>query len=380
MINVGTLLDACGISYTEKQLKKLDRLFNHLVKGNIFKNFPGIGSKDNSYKDLSPHFKSLKVYFTENKEKDSLSDNNCSKYFEPETENNIVIKEEILEENVLEIKEEFDPLTTFETVENYKYISDNTYEEYIQDQNTENENHNSTFIRGNEDFKQISKNTKEGKKKKKKLKRIRPALNIGNKCRYCKEDFSDKPQLRTHISEVHNLYPCTLCERKCASEKLLNNHFLLQHRNRKYNCCACDMSFKSVTKINLHMKQDHGKILEYFCARCDEKFRLSTKLVLHIHKVHENEKVYQCEHCDKKFLIPGKLSYHIMHNHLIIKPFFCEKCGKSFPFSYPLKEHIAIHHNKGKFYTEGADKFSNFQKTYLPNLYPELLIPITDTY
>ena len=128
------------------------------------------------------------------------------------------------------------------------------------------------------------------------------------------------------------------------------------------------------------MKQDHGKILEYFCARCDEKFRLSTKLVLHMHSVHENDKVYQCEHCDMKFLIPGKLSYHIRHSHLKIKPFFCEKCGKSFPFSYPLKEHIAIHHNKGKFYSEGADKFSNFQKTYLPNLYPELLIPITDTY
>ena len=159
MINIGTLLDACGISYTAKQLKKLDRLFNHLVKGNIFKNFPGIGSKDNSYKDLSPHFKSLKVYFIENKEKESLSENNCSKYFEPETENNVVIKEEILEESVLEIKDEFDPLTTLETFENCEYISDTTYEEY--NQKTENEDHNSTLISDtiNKDFKQLSKNT-----------------------------------------------------------------------------------------------------------------------------------------------------------------------------------------------------------------------------
>ena len=348
MINIGTLLDACGISYTSKQLKKLDRLFNHLIKGHIFKNFPGIGSKENSYKDLSPHFKSLKVYFIENKEKDS--ENDCSEYIEPKTENNLWIKEETLEESVLEIKDEFDPLTTLETVENYKYVSDTTYEGYSQ--NTENEDHNSTFINdtGNEDFKQISKNTKEGFNQKKKLKRKRPAVNIGNKCRYCKEDFSDKPQLRTHISEVHNLYPCNLCEHKCASEKLLNKHFLLQHRNRKYNCCACNMSFKSVKKINLHMKQDHGKILEYFCARCDEKFGLSTKLVKHIYSVHENDKVHQCEHCDMKFLIPTKLSYHIRHKHLKIKPYFCEKCGKSFAFSFNLKEHIAIHHTEGKFH------------------------------
>jgi hypothetical protein len=293
MINIGTLLDACGISYTEKQLKKLDRLFNHLVKGHIFKNFPGIGSKDNSYTDLSPHFKSLKVYFIENKGKESLSENNCSKYFEPETENNVVIKEETLEESVLEIKGEFDPLTTLETVENYEYIRGNKYEEYIQNTESEQGNCNLKFLSDieNEDFTQNTKDTKEGSNHTKKLKRIRPKLNIGNKCRYCKEDFSDKPQLRTHISQVHNLYPCTLCERKCASEKLLNKHFLLMHRNRKYNCCACNLSFKSVTKINLHMKQDHGRVLEYFCARCDEKFALSTKLVMHIHRVHENDKV-----------------------------------------------------------------------------------------
>ena len=377
MINIGTLLDACGISYTAKQLKKLDRLFNHLVKGNIFKNFPGIGSKDSSYKDLSSHVKSLKVYFIENKEKEPLSENNCSKYFEAETENNVVIKEELLEESVLEIKDEFDPLTTLETVENCEYISDNTYEECSQ--NTETEDKNSTFISDtiNKDLKIDSKNTKEGFNQKKKLKRKRPAVNIGNKCRYCKEDFSDKDQLRTHISQVHNKFSCKLCEQKCGSEKLLNKHFLLQHRNRKYNCCACNMSFKSVAKINLHMKQDHGKILEYFCARCDEKFRLSTKLVLHIHSVHENDNVYQCEHCDKKFLIPGKLSYHIRHNHLKIKPYCCEKCGKSFAFSTVLKEHIAIHHTKGKFYLEGAGKFLNFPKhvCHISN-YPELLIPI----
>ena len=32
MINIGNLLDACGISYTEKQLVKLDKLVNELFK------------------------------------------------------------------------------------------------------------------------------------------------------------------------------------------------------------------------------------------------------------------------------------------------------------------------------------------------------------
>ena len=32
MINIGKLLDACGISYTDKQLSKLDNLLNKLLK------------------------------------------------------------------------------------------------------------------------------------------------------------------------------------------------------------------------------------------------------------------------------------------------------------------------------------------------------------
>ena len=32
MINIGNLLDACGISYTEMQLAKLDKLLNELLK------------------------------------------------------------------------------------------------------------------------------------------------------------------------------------------------------------------------------------------------------------------------------------------------------------------------------------------------------------
>ena len=112
MINIGSLLDACGISYTEKQLKKLDRLFNHLVKGKFFKNYPGTNSKDNSFKDSSPNSKSLGVYFIETQEKESSE--NVNQYLEPE--NNIAIKEESVEEEVKEIKDEIDPLAFCEAV------------------------------------------------------------------------------------------------------------------------------------------------------------------------------------------------------------------------------------------------------------------------
>ena len=75
---------------------------------------------------------------------------------------------------------------------------------------------------------------------------------------------------------------------------------LLKHRKRNYTCSACNVSCKTVKLINLHMKQDHGRILEHFCAWCDEKFGSYLYLTKHVHKVHENDKVHQCEQTRQK--------------------------------------------------------------------------------
>ena len=79
------------------------------------------------------------------------------------------------------------------------------------------------------------------------------------------------------------------------------------------------MSFKTVNRISMHMKQTHGKILQYFCARCDEVFSANYDLAKHIRIVHENQKPIQCEQCDKKFLMAGQLKEHVNNIHLKIR-------------------------------------------------------------
>ena len=354
MIDTGLLLDICEISYTEKQLTRLDKLINDFIKEHIIKNFHGIGiSREKSYLDLSAELKlkSLKVYFIDTKGEDSFK--SCDQNLEPGTKNNDIIKEEFFEESVLEIKDEFDPFANLDTIENSKYIGNTEYE----DNNLHKERSNN--LEEVEKFKDINdssfkdyclnaENKQENPMPKKKRRRKKQAVQTKTKtifrCKYCKEDFNNKEQLKMHTSQTHDSYPCTLCDYKYASEKLLNKHMLLKHRKRKYTCSACNVSCKTVKLINLHMKQDHGSILEHFCAWCDEKFGSYLYLTKHVHKVHEDDKVHQCEQCDKKFISPSQLDAHIKFVHLKIKPYCCEKCGKSFPTNWFLKHHIETHH------------------------------------
>ena len=61
MINVGNLLDACGISYTDKQLVKLDKLVNKLLKQLSLQQFV---SNETTKNDSIPYSKT-KIFETE---------------------------------------------------------------------------------------------------------------------------------------------------------------------------------------------------------------------------------------------------------------------------------------------------------------------------
>ena len=52
MINIGILLDVCGICYTGKQLSKLEKLVNDLVQQHIENILKEFSCEDNSENDL----------------------------------------------------------------------------------------------------------------------------------------------------------------------------------------------------------------------------------------------------------------------------------------------------------------------------------------
>ena len=63
MINIGNLLDACGIYYTDKQLSKLEKLVNDLLKKLSLQQFDSAtDSKDKSSNEDFVNIKELKPF------------------------------------------------------------------------------------------------------------------------------------------------------------------------------------------------------------------------------------------------------------------------------------------------------------------------------
>ena len=129
MIVIRNLLDACGISYTDKQLAKLDKLFDELLKKLILQQY--------DFDETTQQHDSTLDY-EQNASKEEFPNNTKLKPFQhcieeleikPEPQNENAIKEEIAEEGLTEIKEEFsnDPFAPLEMLNNCKIISITPY-------------------------------------------------------------------------------------------------------------------------------------------------------------------------------------------------------------------------------------------------------------
>ena len=177
MINIGNLLDACGISYTERQLVKLDKLVNKFLKHLSTKTLQQFASNETTKHDSIPYSRTKNVASKIEIFKITPSQH-CIQEFhiEPEPCYNNEIMVGIPKENEIETKEEFpkDPFASSETVKSSKDISDMVHEENV-------ESNNSSLP--------ITEKTSEFK------------------CEFCNEDLISKKKLNWHISQVHSSSP-----------------------------------------------------------------------------------------------------------------------------------------------------------------------------
>jgi hypothetical protein len=133
MINIGNLLDACRISYTDKQLTKLDKLVKDLLKKlSLHK----LDSNKTIQNDSIPDYqdKSRNEDFPDKTEIKLSQDCIQEFHFEPVSQSNSTIKEEITRESEIEIKEEFpkDPFASLETSNKCQDSSDKVYEKNVE--------------------------------------------------------------------------------------------------------------------------------------------------------------------------------------------------------------------------------------------------------
>ena len=259
MINIENLLDACGISYTEKQLSKLDKLVNELLKKVSLHKFD---SNETTQHDSIPDSEDRL------RNEDFASETELKPFqhyiqefdFESEPHYNHIIKEEILEESSIEIKEELpnDPFANLATFNSSEGISDNVHE---------NQNLN---LDNRESRKNILITTFE--------------------CYICEKKFSRKDELKRHTDSVHK-------------------------KKKPHQCPICYKTFSQKCEIKQHTDSVHEKKKPHKCSICDKTFARKYELKSHTEIVHEKKKPYMCSFCDFKCSKKGNLKQHMWIKH-----------------------------------------------------------------
>jgi hypothetical protein len=340
MINIGILLDEWGISYTEKQLTRLDKLIDDFIKDQIWENFYRIGSKATN-QDLSTKLnsKSFKVYCIDTKKEEITKD--CDLNFEPDTENNDKIEEESFEERVIEIKDEFDPFSNLEAIESSKIPSPETplHCEFCD----------FTCTLNDDIFKHHSNQHKS-----------KPPPFF--RCNFCEFVHKDRTDVELHSIKMHfRHFYCGTCEKILEATETLQSHCITSKKCKFTDtavCIRCDMVFPNKEIKIRHREAVHRKksISEFIlsCDMCDfecsskKGLRAKKELKDHVLQNHQNGKNKCCPHCDFKRVRLDKLKFHIdkkhpEHGH---KKFNCDICKKGFIFKSSCRVHNLLSHQK----------------------------------
>ena len=313
MINVGNLLDACGISYTDKQLIKLDKLINELLKKLSIKQFDSnqtkqindstLDSEDNSRKHDCENESKLKPF------EHCIPEFEFKTEFKSEPNYDNTIKEEILEESATEIKKEFpiDPFASLDTFNNSEDVREITNDNYNLNPDKKN-----------------------------------------NICSICDKKFLSKAELKRHTDSVHEgkkPYKCSICDKRCSLKAELKEHIEIVHEKKKpHKCPICDYKCAKKGNLNTHVASVHEKKKPHKCSICDFSCSQQSQLKRHIYSVHEKQKPHQCLMCDKSFSQLSQLKTHTDSVHENLKPYECSICDYSCSRKNDLKRHIKRNH------------------------------------
>ena len=250
-VDIGILLDKCGINYTEGQLEKLEELLENL----------GIFCK---------------------------IETNISQHGEEE--------EELIKVEASTIGE-----TSFSEV--VKEISRSSPE--ISDMNNEysNTEQGETADSNLEEGEQCSSCQKYFKSLRMLEKHIaRGCCNTENLCQHCGKVFQKPEQLRTHLRYNHKERQviCDICKHKFHSNRDLKRHINSVHEGKKdVQCGSCGKFFTCSNTLKTHERCVHLKLKLYKCEVCKKSFTLADTLKKHKIWAHSNDRPFVCQVCGK---------------------------------------------------------------------------------
>lgn len=106
---------------------------------------------------------------------------------------------------------------------------------------------------------------------------------------------------------------CPCCPYVARCQGWLRKHALV-HDVAKYACHLCGRRFKTVSNLNLHLREYHSPGPAYHCALCE--FATQRKRALDVHlRLHSDEKPYACPHCLFRAKRKFEISLHVQSMH-----------------------------------------------------------------
>ncbi|XP_058457352.1 zinc finger protein 271 isoform X3 [Malaya genurostris] len=133
---------------------------------------------------------------------------------------------------------------------------------------------------------------------------------------------------------------CKICGKHSTC---LKYHMMCHTGERPFPCNQCEKSFRTATKLRIHVNGVHLKIRKYTCNICNKKFLDSGNLRNH-KVIHSGERKHVCDYegCGKTFALQGTLAVH-KKSHTQDKQFACDYCSKQFLYKWLLVKHLRIH-------------------------------------
>ena len=145
-------------------------------------------------------------------------------------------------------------------------------------------------------------------------------------CEHCPRFFKKRNKLARHVNETHlNLkdFQCPNCTKTFKRKSHLKRHMVTHSTDPKpFKCLYIDCLLRFSDKYHLerHIKVKH-KNIKFECQACGLSFEKKLFLFKHNFQSHKQEKPFRCFHaqCAKSFYTKGTLAKHLKHHEFPFK-------------------------------------------------------------
>ncbi|XP_039762031.1 zinc finger protein 729-like [Pararge aegeria] len=174
-------------------------------------------------------------------------------------------------------------------------------------------------------------------------------------CDICGAGFINRSTFTVHYhGHSKGYFPCQQCQKVFDTKRKQRSHEMAihVHAHKTYRCGYCNEHFSTHWRKEKHIASEHGvNLREIKCQVCDKVCLTANSLRIHMKRDHLKERRFECKVCEYRFFGAQELREHTV-KHTGIRDYKCDICLKSYGKKSTLREHIRIHADDRRFKCE----------------------------